>query len=103
MTLRRTRSGTFSGCLPICAPPSPNRPRKPGRPPTTLADAMFATCFKVYSGFSARRFAVDLEEARERGYLSRSLGFNTVLDAMDNPALTPILMELVRVSSLPLA
>src|SRR4051794_737679 len=45
--------------------PAPDRRNQRGRP-IPLADALFAACFKVYSGFSARRFTCDLTAAQER-------------------------------------
>lgn len=73
-----------------------------GRKPIPLADQVFAATTKVYSLFSARRFMSDLEDAHERGLVTRTMHFNSVLNALDNPTLTPILHELIRQSSLPL-
>jgi hypothetical protein len=81
----------------------PEPPRKGrGRPPIPLADQVFAATLKVYSLFSARRFMGDLEQAVERGLVSRGMHFNSVLNALENPALSPILTDLIRLSSLPL-
>jgi transposase len=73
-----------------------------GRPPIPLADQFYAATTKVYSLFSARRFMSQLEESRERGFLSRPMHFNSVLNALENPALTPILRGLIERSSLPM-
>jgi transposase len=73
-----------------------------GRKPVPLADQVFAATTKVYSLFSARRFMADVEDAHDRGFISRPMHFNSVLNALDNPALTPILHDLIRQSSLPL-
>jgi transposase len=73
-----------------------------GRPPIPLADQVYAATMKVYSLFSARRFMGHLEEARERGHVSRGMHFNSVLNALDNPTLTPVLHRLIQQSSLPM-
>jgi len=80
----------------------PERKPSKGRPKLRLADSTFAAIFKVYSTVSARRFACDLEEARERGHLSQAPHFNSVLNALEDKALTPILYDLIRLSSLPM-
>jgi transposase/predicted nucleic acid-binding Zn finger protein len=75
---------------------------KGGRPTIPLADSVFAACYKVYSGFSARRFTCDLEAAEEAGHVSRSIHFNSVLNVLDTEAVTPILLELITRSASPL-
>ncbi len=83
----------------------PEPPRKPGRgrKPIPLADAVYSAVFKVYSTLSARRFSGDLEEAHERGHVGTLPHFNSVLNCLDNAAVTPILADLIRRSALPLA
>jgi hypothetical protein len=81
-------------------PEPPRRGR--GRPPVPLADRVYAATMKVYSLFSARRFMGHIEEAVERGHVSRAMHFNSVLNALENPALTPILNQLIQQSSLPM-
>lgn len=88
-------------CKPI-PQPAPRGGKKGGRPTTPLADAVFAACFKVYSGFSARRFTCDLEIAVEEGYISRAIHFNSVLNVLDSEESTPILLELITKSATPL-
>lgn len=73
-----------------------------GRKPVPLADQAFAAVLKVYTLFSARRFMGELADAVRDG-LVRDMHFNTVLEAIENPALTPILVDMIRQSSLPLA
>jgi hypothetical protein len=63
---------------------------------------VFASCFKVYSTMSARRFMSDLRDAEEKGYLRTVPHFNSILNYLDNPILTPILRALITESSLPL-
>jgi transposase len=74
-----------------------------GRPRLPLRDGIFSACFKVYSQLSSRRFATDLREAHERGYISRVPHFNPVLRVFDSEETTPILTELVAKSAEPLA
>lgn len=89
-------------CRPIPEPP-PKGGKKGGRPTVPFRDAAFATVFKVYSGFSARRFVTDVREAADRGHMHKPIGYSAVAKAMENPALTPILHDLIRRSAAPLA
>src|SRR5215211_32239 len=73
-----------------------------GRPRLPLCDMVFASAYKVYVGFSSRRFCTDLREAHEDGHISRAPHFNSVSNYLSDPALTSILKELVVLSSLPL-
>ncbi len=75
---------------------------KNGRPPLALSDAVFSIVYKVYSTVSQRRFVSDLREAHERGYISKVPHFNSISNYLENPALTPLLHELITESSLPL-
>jgi hypothetical protein len=77
-------------------------PPSKGHPRLSLSDAVFAACFKVYSTMSARRFMSDLRDAEEKGYLRTVPHFNSILNYLDNPILTPILRALITESSLPL-
>jgi transposase len=84
-------------CSGIPEPPPTN-----GRPRLPLNDALFAVCFKVYSTFSGRRFMSDLRDAHAKGFIRHVPHFNSIFNALDNPAVTPILHGLVTESSLPL-
>jgi transposase len=77
-------------------------PPRRGRQPARLADVVFAVCFKVYSGFSSRRFGTDLEDAHRAGHLSRPMHPNKVNCHLENPELAPLLLDLIVRSSLPL-
>jgi hypothetical protein len=44
----------------------------------------------------------DLREAQTRGFISRTPHFNSVLNCLENPEVTPILRDLIARSSLPL-
>jgi transposase len=81
--------------------PQPPLPRT-GRRPHTAADALFAMALKVYSGFSSRRCAGDLEEALARGHLSRPIPGLKVNAFLEDEAFTPLLKDLIAQSSLPL-
>jgi transposase len=78
--------------------------RKPtrGQQPLSLADMVFSADFKVYSTLSCRRFSCDLADAQERGYIDKAPHFNSVLNYLKMPELTPILKALIAQSSLPL-
>jgi len=80
----------------------PPAPPKNGRPPLPLSDAVFSIVFKVYSTVSQRRFISDLREAHERGYIAKVPHFNSISNYLENPALTPLLHDLITESSLPL-
>ncbi len=73
-----------------------------GRPRLPLADMLFAAAYKVYVGFSARRFTSDLKDAQARGLIGNAAHFNSVNRYMANPELTNALKSLVTMSSLPL-
>lgn len=77
-------------------------PSRPGRRPVTLADQVFACTYKVYSTFSSRRFNCDLQDAHDKGYLSRPLHPNKINTFLEDEQLTPILNRLLIQSSLPL-
>lgn len=74
-----------------------------GRPRMPLKDMIFSAVFKTYSTFSGRRFASDLREAHRRGYIWKAPHYNSIFRYLESDSLTPVLRELVRQSSLPLA
>ncbi|HEX7408208.1 MAG TPA: transposase, partial [Candidatus Binatia bacterium] len=74
-----------------------------GRRRAPLSDTLFAAAYKVYSGFSARRFMSDLRAAREQGLVSRAPAYNTLFDVMQLEEVTPILHELITATAKPLA
>jgi transposase len=80
----------------------PDLPPCRGRPRAPMSDVVFACCFKVYSTFSSRRFGTDLDEAVEKGYMSRPMHPNKINCHMETEALTPVLRDLITRSSLPL-
>jgi transposase len=76
--------------------------QKMGRPRLQYKDMLFSSAFKVYCGMSARRFNTDFCEAQTKGHVSKAAHFNSVNRYLANPALTPLLRELITYSSLPL-
>jgi transposase len=68
-----------------------------------LSDLIFAAAYKVYSGFSARRFMSDLRAAQEEGLIGTAPRYNTIFDVMQLEELTPILHGLVTATAKPLA
>jgi transposase len=79
-----------------------NPVRGKGRPRLLLSDAVFAITFKIYSTFSGRRFISDLSDAHVKGYISEVPHFNSIFNYLENPALSPVLTNLIVQSSLPL-
>jgi transposase len=77
-------------------------PQTVGRPRVPLADVVFASAFKVYSGMSGRRFMSDLRGAQTKGYLSKAAHYNSISRYLENDMLTPVLKMLIEESSLPL-
>jgi transposase len=73
-----------------------------GRPRLPLSDMVFAAAYKVYVGFSARRFTCDLKDAHANGLIGNTPHFNSVNRYIANPKLTEPLKALVSLSSLPL-
>jgi hypothetical protein len=73
-----------------------------GRPRLPLSDMLFAAAYKVYVGFSARRFTSDLKDAQARGLIGNAAHFNSVNRYIADPELTDALKSLVTASSLPL-
>lgn len=76
--------------------------RKKGRPRIPIQDAMFAVCYKIYSTLSCRRFMTDLRSAVAKGYIRRAMHFNSIFNYLEDPALTPILKQIIIHTSLPL-
>jgi transposase len=73
-----------------------------GRPRLPFSDMVFASAYKVYCGFSSRRFTTDLRDAFVDGLVDSMPHFNSVSRYIANPDLTPVLKGLVTASSLPL-
>ena len=78
--------------------------RKPttGPKPHSIKDMIFSCVFKVYVGFSSRRFSCDLLDAHAKGFTSKPIPGMKVTAFMENPTLTPILYSLIAQSAMPL-
>lgn len=85
-------------CRGVQEPPQPWT----GRRRTPMADMVFACAFKVYGGFSSRRFACDLADAHGRGYLSHLMHSVSVCAYLESELMTPVLQDLIRKSAMPL-
>src|SRR5437870_6808613 len=73
-----------------------------GRRWTAMSDMIFTCVLKVYTTLSSRRFGTDLEEAHQKGYLTRKLHPVMVCNFLESEELTPVLQKLIVQSSLPL-
>jgi transposase len=73
-----------------------------GRPRLPLSDMVFASVYKIYVGFSSRRFTSDLRDAFVDGHINTTPHFNSVNRYLSDPQLTDVLKELITASSLPM-
>ena len=85
-------------CRRVKDPPQP----KSGRRRSAMSDMVFTAVYKVYSMLSGRRFGTDLEEVYKSGYLTRKISSMMAWSFLESPSLTPVLQELITVSSFPL-
>jgi transposase len=95
----RFRTLLFDLCWDLPDPPQPSS----GRRRTAMADMVFTCVLKVYTTLSSRRFACDLADAHQRGYLSHLMNSVSVCSYLENDLLTPVLQQLIVRSSLPLS
>ena len=77
-------------------------PQACGRPRLPLNEVIFAAGMKVYSTQSARRATTAIAEAAGKGLISKAPSYNSILRYMENPALTPVLEDLILVAASPL-
>lgn len=85
-------------CSNIVEPPQPVN----GGLRLSYRDMLFAIVFKVYSTVSGRRFMTDLNDAREKGYITKACHFNSVFNYLEMSNLTSVLKEMIEHSALPL-
>ncbi len=97
-----SEKGKFVRLLSDLCRSIPEPVQERGRPRLLLSDRVFASAYKVYVGFSARRFSTDLKDAQSRGLIRKIPHFNSVNRHISDPGLTEVLKELVTLSSLPL-
>ena len=83
--------------------PQEHRPRGKGRPSAPLSEKLFATTYKVYTGFSARRFTSDVQAARQQGLIDHAPHFNSTNRYLASAELTDHLKALIELSASPLA
>ena len=80
----------------------PQPPQGMGRPRLPLSDVVFAVGLKVYSTMSGRRAMTDVRDALAKGQLDAAPSFTTIFRYFEDPALTPLLQEIIVKSALPL-
>ncbi len=73
-----------------------------GRPSLPLSDMAYSVVFKVYYTFSGRRFNTDNKDALNKGFVSHKPHFNSVFNYLRKKDLTPLLAQMVTLTSLPL-
>ena len=67
-----------------------------------MVHMVFASCLKVFTGFSSRRFGTDLDDAADAGFVAK-LNPVMVCSFLESDLMTPVLKQLVTASALPLA
>ena len=83
--------------------PEPQRiPRRAGRPPTPLKEALFVAVKKAHERLSCRRLVPSIEEATARGRLPRVPNYSVPARTLGRPEMTPLLIFLIRESAKPL-
>ncbi len=85
-------------CANIVEPPA----KANGGLRNSYRDMLFAIVFKVYSTTSGRRFMTDLNDAKEKGYITKACHFNSVFNYLEMESLTAVLKQMIEHSSLPL-
>src|SRR5439155_12784702 len=75
---------------------------KTGRRRVPLKDTIYASALKVFTTLSSRRFACELKDAHERGFLSHLMNSVSVTDYMEHDTMTPHLHQLIERAALPL-
>jgi len=73
-----------------------------GRPRMPLADVVFGCAMKVYSTVSGRRAMTDIEDCHKMDLIANVPDEKTLFRYMGNPALTPLLSDLITQTALPL-
>lgn len=74
-----------------------------GRPRLSIHESLFCSIQKVYSQLSSRRAHSLFQNAVEKKQIDHAPHFNAPSKLLNNPAVTPILHELVTLSALPVA
>lgn len=76
--------------------------KQKGRPFSYVPDLLFCCGMKLYTRMPARQLTSQLKIAKNLRYIGKTPHFNTVLNYLKDSRLTPILKELLTLSSLPL-
>jgi transposase len=79
-------------------PPQP----KTGRKRVPLQSVIYASALKVFTTLSSRRFACELKDAHDRGYLTHLMNSVSVTNYMEHDLMTPYLIQLIERAALPL-
>jgi len=80
----------------------PEKQRINSAKPLNLSHIIFCLCMKSYCLKSGRRIIGELELCRRMGLIKKTPHFNSLFNYLKNPKLTPILQDLIKLSSLPL-
>ena len=81
----------------------PQPPQGNGRPRLPLSDVVFGLAQKTYGTLSGRRSATALRNAHTDGLVAHAGHYNSLFRYLENPALTPLLKELVAQTAAPVA
>lgn len=79
----------------LCSTVAQPKQEGKGRPRLPLSDMLFASVYKVYVGFSSRRFTSDLRDAFVDGHVKSTPHFNSVSRYLSDAALTNMLKDLI--------
>ena len=77
-------------------------PQATGRPRVPLPEIIFCAAVKVYSTVSGRRSTWELQQAAQRGYISKAIHYNTLSKYLEREDLAAHLKHLITLSALPL-
>lgn len=80
----------------------PARAPKRGNQPLRLSDVVFAAVMKVYSTVSGRRATTDIRRCERDGFIGHAPTHSSIAKFMENPAMKPLLTQLVEESARPL-
>jgi predicted nucleic acid-binding Zn finger protein len=90
-------------CFTTSAPRADNPVQGRARPRLPLSDSIFWAVMKVCDGMSGRRTMTDLRDFAAKGYIDRAPHYNSVFNALEDRAITPLLVRMIEDSVAPLA
>ena len=101
----KTRKTAFWCCCETSATPSPRSQDQEveGVLAYPCPERLFAVTYKVYTGFSARRFTSDVQAAMRQGLIDHAPHFNSTNRYLASDELTDHLKALIELSASPLA